>query len=139
MPVVTVRPRYEPFNAARMRPPTTVIPTAAPSGTGSRGGTRGAPFGHCVSSLPCAGTVLSGFRPEPEDLGPEDDDAEEDCVEQDVAVAGADAAAEHGLGDADHQAGRHGAARPPERREPRGDHPDQAERGAAHVRVSGDR
>src|ERR1700744_5346629 len=72
-----------------------------------------------------AGSVMAlppsrGLGAEPEDLRPEDDDGEEDGVEQDIVVAGAHVAAEHGLGHADHQAGRDGAARLPERREPRG-------------------
>src|SRR3984957_16266733 len=166
-PVVTVRPRYEPFMMTRTRLPATAMKIPAPRGTGSRRLTRCTPEGpparpadesaagpgppgpegagpEMVPRSVAAGSVMAlppsrGLRAEPEDLGPEDDDGEEAGVEQDVVVAGAHVAAEHGLGHADHQAGRHGPARAPERREPRGDDPDQAERGPAHIRVAGDR
>src|ERR1700735_3680997 len=150
----------------RTRLPTTAIKRPAPRGTGSRRLTRctperpsarpaaastggpeaPGPEGAGPEMVPrsvAAGSVMAlppsrGLRAEPEDLGPEDDDGEEDGVQQDVVVAGAHVAAEHGLDHADHQAGRHRATRPPERREPRGDDPDQAERWPAHVRVAGD-
>src|ERR1700722_14095735 len=88
-----------------------------------------------------AGSVMAlppsrRLRAEPQNPRPEGDDGEENGVKQDVVVAGAHVAAEHGLDHADHQAGRHRATRPPERREPRGDDPDQAERWPAEVRVA---
>src|SRR3984885_12265788 len=115
--------------------PETAGPEAAgPDGTGPEMVPRSVAAGS-VMALPPSRRL----RAEPQDLRPEDDDGEEDGVEQDVVVAGAHVAAEHGLDHADDQAGRHGPARPPERREPGGDDPDQAERGPAHVRVAGDR
>src|SRR5690349_2429432 len=126
--------------------------TAVPAGAGTRSASAGpvaagAPMARSVAagsviagpSLRYAGPSLGRLRAEPEDLGPEDDDAEEDGVQQDVVVAGADVAAEHGLGHADGQADEHGAARLAERGEPRRDHPDEADRGAAHEREPGQR
>src|SRR5690348_3146223 len=151
-PVVTVRPRYEPFIAVSTRAATAAMAMPAPRGTGSRRRTRCAAA--WLSSEPGAGPArvplsvaagsvtavaslpgvartscwpfLGWFRAKPEHLGPEDDDAEEDRVEQDVVVGGADVAAEQGLDDTDGQPDRHRAPRLAERREPGGDGPDQA-------------
>src|SRR5215469_3967280 len=147
IPVVTVRPRYEPFIAASTRAPTTATQTPAPRGTGSRRRTRwtaGAPPGEpgtgtgIVPRSAAAGSVMTltpfrasrgsqrssrRLRTQPKHLGPEDDDAEEDRVEQHVVVVAADVAAEHGLADADRQPDRHSAPWPAERREPRGHGP----------------
>src|SRR5215469_511333 len=163
IPVVTVRPRYEPFIAASTRAPTAATQTPAPRGTGSRrrtpctaAGLPGEPGAGpgIVPRSAAAGSVMPltpfrasrssqrssrRLRTQPEHLGPEDDDAEEDRVEQHVVVVAADVAAEHGLGDADRQPDRHRASRPAERREPRGDGPDQADRRPAGVGVAGQR
>src|SRR5215469_9798575 len=144
-PVVTVRPRYEPFIAASTTAPTAAMPMPVPRGTGSRRRTRCTVWGLTGGGGPArvplsaaAGSVtavaclpsfartscwpfLGWFRAQPEHLGPEDDDAEENRVEQDVVVVAAGVAAQQGLGDADRQPDRDGAPRPPEGGEPGGD------------------